>query len=234
MSSLERVVSQIAPSPSQTPSYPQYQGAQVTAPYSQPSPAQPIQYLAAQVQPTSYSNGYTTPTSSPASTEVPQISAETAAVVNHFGLEAPGILNQYATTLEDALVQQQAVLEDVTQRAAAMGYILTDGEQLADYTDRYFTEVEPLDDNEPTDQQSMERALYERMFGQQAPSAAAGYGQLPAVPANASVGSQSVDPQSQWQQFDRVMTEDPQNAWRYLNAMSPEAFRSKLLFMDSM
>lgn len=227
MSSLERVVSRISPSPSQTAQYPSYQTAQPgTTQYNPSLQAQPAQYPVAQAPQTSYSNGYTTPTSSRGSTETPQLSAETAAVVNHFGIEAPGILNQYATTLEDALIQQQAVLESVASRAAAMEHILTDGEQLADYTNRYFTDVEPIDIDEAI------TAVTPDYGYQQNAEYTPRYDQVPSIPANASAGSRSVDPQTQWNGFGNVMNQSPDQAWRYLSQMSPDAIRSKLLFMD--
>lgn len=236
MSSLERVVSQISPSPSQTQQYPSFQTATDTVLNNPALQARPTQYPAAQVPQTSFSNASTTGTSYPASQPQaqPQLSPESAAVVNHFGIDAPGILNQYATTLEDALIQQQSVLDEVASKAAAMEFILTDGEQLADYTNRYFTEVEPLDDEASDyDQASYEQQLYNQVAGGQAPGAA-GYGQLPAVPATATTGGNygAPDPQTQWSTFDQAMNQDPQNAWRYLSSMTPDAFRSKLLFLD--
>jgi len=219
MGSLERVVSRLSPSPSQTASYPQYQTApQDTQLYSQSLQAQPYLYQAPTAQPTSYSSDYTTQTSSPTSTEAQQglqLSAETAAVVNHFGVEAPGILNQYATVLEDALIQQHGVLENVAARGAAMEQILTDPDHLADYTNRFFTEVYPVDTE--ADTQSYQPR----------------YDQLPAVPASAMAGAPSADTDTQWQGFSEAMNRSPEQAWRYLSQMSPDAFRGKLLFMDN-
>ena len=218
MSSLERVVSRISPSPSQAAQYPQSLAqAQDTQLYSQSSLAQPYLYQAPTAQPTSYNNGYTTQTSSPTSTESQQgtqLSPETTAVVNHFGIEAPGILNQYATVLEDALIQQHTILENVAARGLAMEQILTNPDHLADYTNRFFTEVYPVDETQPTE------AYQPR------------YDQLPAVPASASAGAPSADPQTQWQGFSQVMNQSPEQAWRYLSQMGPDAFRSKLLFLD--
>lgn len=220
MSSLERVVSRISPSPSQTASY---QQSPVALPDTQLSSLplqaqQPWAYQAPQAQPTSFSNGYTTQTSYPTSTEqqAPQLSPETAAVVNHFGIEAPGILNQYSVTLEDALIQQHTVLENVANRAMAMEHILTDPDQLADYTNRFFTEVYPVDEAYP----AQENAYQPR------------YDQMPAVPASAGTGTPTADPQIQWEGFSSVMNQNPEQAWRVLSQMSPEAFRSKLLFLD--
>ena len=218
MGSLERVVSRLSPSPSQTAQY-QQSPAQVpdTQLYSQNSLAQPYLYQAPSAQPTSYSNGYTTQTSSPTSTDAQQsvqLSPETTAVVNHFGIEAPGILNQYATVLEDALIQQHNVLENVAARGLAMETILTNPDHLADYTDRFFTEVYPVDETASTENYQPR------------------YDQLPAVPASAGAGAPSADPQTQWQGFGQVMNQNPEQAWRYLSQMGPEAFRSKLLFLD--
>ncbi len=100
-----------------------------------------------------------------------------------------------------------------------MEYILTDGDQLADYTNRYFTEVEPIDVDGPAEMQQSNPYVPQ-------------YDQMPAVPASASTGVRQADPQTQWQQFSQVMQQDPENAWRYLSQMTPDAMRSKLLFLD--
>ena len=108
MGSLERVLAQTAPAayPSQAQPSVSYQAPQPDIQqYSQPSQAQaPYLFQAPTAQPTYPSNGYTTQDSSQTST-VPELSEATSAVVNHFGIEAPAILNQYATVLEDALIQ---------------------------------------------------------------------------------------------------------------------------------
>jgi len=218
LGSLDRIVSRLSPSPSQTaPSaQPQLTAADIQQ-LSQLSQAQPWAYQAPTAQPTSYSNGSTTQTSYPTSTEqqAPSLSPETTAVVNHFGIEAPGILNQYATTLEDALIQQHQVLEEVSNRGAAMEAILTDPDHLADYTNRFFTEVYPVDEQQPAQQYNPQ------------------YDQVPAVPASAVAGAPSPDADVQWQNFSQVMNQSPEQAWRYLSNMGPEAFRSKLLFLDN-
>jgi len=43
----------------------------------------------------------------------------------------------------------------------------------------------------------------------------------------------NVDPRAQWEGFAQQMDQSPENAWRYLSQMGPEAIRSKLLFMDN-
>lgn len=117
--------------------------------------------------------------------------------------------------LEDALIQQHGVLENVAARGAAMEQILTDPDHLADYTNRFFTEVYPVDTE--VDTQSYQPR----------------YDQLPAVPASAMGGAPSVDTDSQWQGFSEAMNRSPEQAWRVLSQMSPDAFRGKLLFLDN-
>jgi hypothetical protein len=220
LGSLDRIVSRLSPSPNQgAPSaQPQLTAADIQQ-LSQLSQVQPWAYQAPTAQPTSYSNESTTQTSYPTSTaqQTPSLSQETTAVVNHFGIEAPGILNQYATTLEDALIQQHQVLEEVANRGMAMETILTDPDHLADYTNRFFTEVYPVDE-----QQQQPTQEYRPQ-----------YDQVPAVPASATAGAPSANADVQWESFGQVMNQSPENAWRYLSQMSPEAFRSKLLFLDN-
>jgi hypothetical protein len=96
-----------------------------------------------------------------------------------------------------------------------MEHILTDPEQLADYTNRYFTEVYPVDDEQP-------QAIYEPQ-----------YNQMPAIPAAAMAGAPNPNADGQWDGFSDAMNRSPEQAWRYLSQMSPDAFRSKLLFMDN-
>ena len=148
------------------------------------------------------------------------LSDATQAVVSHFGIEAPGILNQYACALEDLLIDQAGKLDEVTGRHNAMQTILTSPDVLADYTDRFFTEVVPVD-------------IDEAPVAQQAPQAYQPQYDMPAPPANVGGQQQGAAPQQQWEQFSDVMNRSPENAWRYLSGMNPEALRSKLLFMDA-
>ena len=97
-----------------------------------------------------------------------------------------------------------------------MQHILTDPDQLAHYTNRFFTEVYPVD--EPAEYQNSQayRPSYD----------------MPAVPASAGSAPRS-DVDTQWQGFKSTMDRNPDQAWRYLTQMSPDAFRQKLLFMDA-
>lgn len=219
MGSLERVVSRMSPYPSQTASSPQYATTPQAIPqYSQPLQAQPWAYQAPTAAPTYFNSDSTIQTSSPVSTgsKLPSLSNTSAEVVNHFGLEAPGILNQYAVTLEDALITQNEQLNQFAARGAALEHILTNPDQLADYTNRFFTEVYPVD----ADQSGYQRQqAYQPNYD------------MPAVPASANAVRN--DPDTQWNGFSQTMNQNPEQAWRYLSQMSPDAFRQKLLFLDA-
>jgi len=250
MGSLERVVSQISPPPSQVAQSPAYQTPAAIPQLNQPLQAQTWQSQVPSAPLTLSNNGYTTQTSSQTSTAqpptvqqpqsneaLPQLSNESAAVVNHFGLEAPAVLNKYATTLEDALVSQDNALNGIAGRAQAMETILTDPDQLADYTNKFFTEVYPVNEEGPASQaqgqlQGQAPALSQAPAQPQQPYKPQ-YDQLPAVPAAAGNPGRRADPESQWNGFSQTMNQSPEQAWRYLGQMTPEAIRSKMLFMDA-
>jgi hypothetical protein len=198
-------------------------GLQGTQQASQNLQAQPWAYQAQQAAPISSTNASPTQASSQASTAqtsaAPAISDATRAVVEHFGVEAPGILNQYACALEDMLIQQAGAMDDLSGRHNAMQTILTNPDTLADYTDRFFTEVVPVDIDGPA--VSPQQEAYQQTYD------------MPAPPAGAGGSQQGVNPQGQWEQFSDVMNRSPENAWRYLSQMGPEALRNKLLFMDA-
>jgi hypothetical protein len=119
------------------------------------------------------------------------------------------------------LMDQAGRMDSLTERHNAMETILTNPDHLANYTDRFFTEVVPvdIDSDVPAGNQTASQAYQPRY-------------DMPAPPANAG-GAQGVVPQQQWEAFSEVMNRSPENAWRYLSQMGPEALRSKLLFMDA-
>ena len=224
MGTLERVLSQVN---SQSPSLAQqspYQVAQQPATQlsSQSLQAQPWAYQEQQVAQTLPTSASPIQTSSPTSTaQQTSVSPVTAEVVNHFGIEAPGILNQYACSLEDLLMDQAQKMDSLSARHDAMQTILTDPDHLANYTDRFFTEVVPVDiDGDTQAYQPQQVQAYQPNYD------------MPAPPANAGGTNAGAQPQQQWEQFSDVMNRSPENAWRVLQQMGPEAMRSKLLFMD--
>ena len=168
------------------------------------------------------------------------VSETSLEVINHFGADAPAILNDYACKIEDSLVQtnqqlQEAVnlLQEMSTEHKAYEQILTDPDVLADYTCEFFGENGPY----PVEDEAPAAPTY---AGQQLPNPAAAQGQAQAqAPARPQM---PVPPQPQapansqdfWKDFGGAADRDPQNAWRYLNAaqQNPQVFREKLLVME--
>ena len=74
-----------------------------------------------------------------------QISDASLEVLEHFGAEAPVLLNQYACAVEDALIEQvqsvqaqSLMLEAAGEERAAMNLMLTDPDVLADYVNDFY------------------------------------------------------------------------------------------------
>ena len=114
-----------------------------------------------------------------------------------------------------------------------MEHILTDPDQLADYTNRFFTEVYPVNESGPAVQAQAQLQGQAPIVGQNPGQPyQPQVDQLPAVPAASTSNGKRVDPDTQWNGFSQTMNQSPDQAWRYLSQMSPEAIRSKMLFMD--
>ena len=167
------------------------------------------------------------------------VSEASLEVINHFGADAPAVLNNYAVQLEDSLIQSNAnlqeavnLLQEMSTEHKAYEQILTDPDVLADYTCEFFGPNGPY----PVEE---EQAGYANQGVQQRPLA----GQAQAQAQAPTRPEMPVPPQPQaprnagdfWNDFGTAADRDPQNAWKYLNAaqQNPEIFRQKLLVMDS-
>ena len=184
------------------------------------------------------------------------VSEASLQVIDHFGADAPAILNDYSCKLEDSLIQTDTqlkqgvnLLKELNAEHKAYTRILTDPDVLADYTTKFFGPEGPY----PVNQQQAPAAAGQtvgQQFQNRTPAPAA-----PAAPAAPTAQTQSqapaaapqrpempVPPQPQaqatpgdfWNNFGNAADRDPQNAWRYLNAaqQNPEVFRQKLLVME--
>ena len=172
------------------------------------------------------------------------VSETSLEVINHFGADAPAVLNDYACQIEDALIttNQQlteavGLLQEMSNEHKAYEQILTDPDVLADYTCEFFGPEGPypVEEDQPA-------------YGApQAPNFAGQQFQNPQAPAQAQAQApvrpdMPVPPAPQapadagdfWKDFGGAADRDPQNAWRYLNAaqQNPEVFRQKLLVME--
>ncbi len=172
------------------------------------------------------------------------VSPESINVIDHFGPDTAGILNDYSCQLEDAVVatngqlhEAAGLLKELSSEHKVYERILTDPDVLADYTCEFFGKNGPYPVPE-----TQATAPQRQSVGQQ-------FANAPQVTGQANVTGQApgrpempVPPQPQraanptdfWNNFGNAADRNPQEAWKYLNAaqQSPEIFRQKLLVME--
>ena len=222
--------------------------------------------LASQVAPTSmpginsnqgFSNG-----SSQTSTGITQeqlaasgVSEASLHVIDHFGADAPAVLNDYACKVEDALVKTNGqlregvgLLKELNAEHKAYTKILTNPDILADYTTKFFGPNGPFPvsrapQGRPAPQGRQVGQQYQAQAPRQAPrqapvaprqaQAAAPAPRRPQMPVPPSPQAKG-NPADFWNNFGSASDRDPQNAWKYLTAaqQNPEIFRQKLLVME--
>ena len=166
------------------------------------------------------------------------VSEASIEVINHFGADAPAVLNDYACKIEDSLittndqlVEAVGLLKEMSAEHKAYEKILTDPDVLADYTCEFFGEngPYPVEDEAPAAPTFAGQPI-------QNPAAPQAQAQAPVRPAmpNPPTPQSAGNPQDFWKDFGGAADRDPQNAWRYLNAaqQNPEVFRQKLLVME--
>ena len=179
------------------------------------------------------------------------VSPESLEVINHFGADAPAVLNNYAVQVEDALINtnnqlQEAVglLKEIQAEHQSYEQILTDPDVLADYTCEFFGPNGPYPvEEEPAGQVVGNQGItaQQQAAALQQQQAAAAQAQTQADPRFARP-QMPVPPQPQapentgdfWNNFGSLADKDPANAWRYLNQaqQTPDIFRNKMLVME--
>ena len=166
------------------------------------------------------------------------VSPESLEVINHFGADAPAVLNDYACRVEDSLVttNQQlneavSLLQEINEEHKAYEQILTDPDVLADYTCEFFGPEGPYPVEE--DQAQGQYVGNPGITPQQQQAAADQRFARPQMP----VPPQPQAPENTgdfWNNFGSLADKDPANAWRYLNQaqQTPDIFRNKMLVME--
>ena len=175
-------------------------------------------------------------------------------VLEHFGAEAPALLNQYACAVEDALIEQvhvtqnqNAMLEAASKERAAMNKMLTNPDILADYVNEFFGPNGPY----PTPTEEEKRAANAKRQYKQATNRdkAKRYGieeELKQMQVRGNVPKAFQRPQQRmparskqvnqtqgfWNGFGQMMDNDPENAWKYLAQAPNKAFQQKMLVQD--
>ena len=250
-------------------------GTQVSQPqaaYSTPTPQAPTQPAnlaqAAAYQAAPSVSGMQTyqPQATPASFQTPQVQAqpsiqqeaapsgeeylskisdESLEVLNHFGSEAPALLNRYACTVEDALLKQTSVAQEALGKIekltttiggakkvidaaasdnAAYHTMLTNPDMLSEYVNEFFGPNGPHPVELPQDRLAAEIAAQDARNGVVAPQAPA-----PQAPAPQAPEAQAPTGQTPTQQFQRPQIEMPtpgvqastgDNFWENFSALS--------------
>jgi hypothetical protein len=177
------------------------------------------------------------------------VSNESLEVLQHFGAEAPALLNRYSCVVEDALLNQARQTAEIVQIAealrgqmeqartiitaaaednAAYHTMLTNPGLLSDYVNDFFGAngpypVETSKDRLVADIQAQEQRTF-------AP-APAPYSRpqldmpSPGVQASAEDGSF-------WAVFSNLSERNPEAAWQMLSQATPDALRSKVLVSE--
>ena len=175
------------------------------------------------------------------------VSEASLEVINHFGADAPAVLNNYACQIEDSLITtnqqlQEAVslLQEMSNEHKAYEQILTDPDVLADYTCEFFGPEGPY----PVEEEPVGQVVGNQGITAQQQAAALQQQQAAAAQADQRFArpQMPVPPQPQaqenvsdfWNNFGSLTDKDPANAWRYLNQaqQTPDIFRNKMLVME--
>ena len=171
-----------------------------------------------------------------------QISDKSLEVLEHFGAEAPTLLNTYACAVEDALIEQvkrgqsmNLLLQAAGEERGAMNLMLTDPDVLADYVNEFFGPNGPY----PTEtaEETRERQQHEARAQMEAEIAAY---QSNGVPANfqrpqmemPTPGRAAQAAGDFWGGFGSLMDNNPENAWKYLSQAPQGALQTKMLVQD--
>ena len=171
-----------------------------------------------------------------------QISNESLEVLEHFGAEAPVLLNQYACAVEDALIEQvqrgqsqSLMLEAAGEERAAMNLMLTDPDVLADYVNDFYGPNGPYPT--PTESEARQiaeyqaRAQFESEIEAQERNAVPQSFQRPEMDMP-TPGRQVNVANDFWGGFSQMMDQNPEQAWQYLSQAPQGALSAKMLVQD--
>ena len=182
--------------------------------------------------------------SQPADTYLSNISDTSLEVLEHFGAEAPALLNSYACAVEDALIEQVGLAQNqhlllgaAAEERQAMNLMLTNPDVLADYVNDFFGPEGPYPvetDAEVAQRQQAEyyARLQEDMYNREIDYAVPQNFRRPEMDMP-TPGRRENAATSFWGNFNDIMDNNPEDAWRYLSQAPGQAFQSKMLVQES-
>ena len=170
------------------------------------------------------------------------ISDDSLEVLQHFGAEAPALLNQYACAVEDALIEQVQrgnsmvhLLDAAGEERTAMNIMLTNPDVLADYVNDFFGPNGPYPTETPDEtaarEQQEARAQFEAEIEAQERNIVPQSFQRPQQDMP-TPGRQVSQAQDFWGSFSEMMDSSPENAWKYLSSAPQGALQAKALVQD--
>ena len=183
------------------------------------------------------------------------VSDESLEVLQHFGAEAPALLNRYSCVVEDALLAQaqqtaevmqqleqldgglqaaQQVIDAAAEDNAAYHVMLTDPDMLAAYVEDFFGPEGPYPTETAEDRLRAEIEANEVRFAQPqaAPAPQAPAYQRPEIDMPQPGVQASGRPDDFWSDFSAISERNPALAWQMLSQAGPDALRSKVLVSE--
>jgi hypothetical protein len=171
------------------------------------------------------------------------ISGESLEVLEHFGAEAPSLLNTYACAVEDALIEQvqrgnsmHHMLQATNEERTAMNTMLTNPDVLAEYVNDFFgpSGPYPTETVEETQvrEQSEARAQFEAEIQAQEQGRVPQQFQRPEMNMP-TPGKQVNQANDFWGSFSQMMDNNPEQAWQYLSQAPQSALQGKALIQDT-
>ena len=172
-----------------------------------------------------------------------QISDQSLEVLEHFGAEAPALLNQYACAVEDALIEQvqrgnslNTMLDAAGEERAAMNLMLTDPDILADYVNDFYGPNGPYPtetaEEAAASAEAEARAQFEAEIEAQQQNQVPPNFQRPQM--DMPQPGQNQNPSATfWGDFSQLMDQNPEQAWQYLSQAPQGALQTKMLIQDA-
>lgn len=172
-----------------------------------------------------------------------QVSDESLEVLQHFGAEAPALLNNYACAVEDALIEQVTNFQKQSQIVAGMGkqnhamnVMLTDPDVLADYVNEFYGANGPYPTETPQEEAARKETEARAQFAAEI-EAQERSAQVPASFQRPQMemptpGRQANSANDFWGGFSSMMDNNPEQAWQYLAQAPQGALQTKMLVQD--
>ncbi len=176
------------------------------------------------------------------------VSNESLEVLEHFGAEAPALLNRYSCVVEDALLAQaqqtaetmqqleklnasfdaaKLVIDAAAEDNAAYHVMLTNPDMLAAYVNDFFGPEGPYPQETAEDRLAAEVAANTQQFQPPAPAYQRPELDMPQPGVQAPQGGDDF-----WSTFSAMSDRNPSAAWQMLAQAGPEALRSKILVSE--